>query len=73
MIQDGVDGIMLGRETGEGKYPFHCARHLARICAEAEQCLDYRAIYEDTKKATPRRIMQMETLASAAVATTMTE
>jgi hypothetical protein len=30
-------------------------------------------MYEDIKKATPRRIMQTETMASAAVATTMTE
>ena len=73
MIADGVDGIMLVRETGEGKYPFHCARHLARICAEAEQCIDYRAVYEDIKKQTPKRINQMETMASAAVATMMTE
>ena len=70
-IQDGVDGIMLWKETSEGKYPLYCLRHLARICAEAEQCLDYRAIYEDIKKFTPRRITQMETLASAAVSTTL--
>lgn len=43
------------------------------MCAEAEQCLDYRALYEDFKKFTPRkRMTQMETLASSAVATTLT-
>lgn len=64
---------MLVRETSEALYPLHCTRHLARICAEAEQCLDYRALYENMKKFTPRRITQMETMASAAVATTLTQ
>ena len=51
----------------------YCVKQLARICAEAEQCLDYRALYDDLKKFTPRkRMTQMETLASSAVATTLT-
>ena len=62
---------MLLRETSEGKYPLNCVRHLARICAESEQCLDYRALYEDLKKVTGRKITQMETIASAAVASTL--
>lgn len=62
---------MLWRETSEGRYPIYSAKQLSRICAEAEQTLDYRAIYEDIKKATPRRITQMETMASAAVSTTL--
>jgi pyruvate kinase len=62
---------MLWRETSECKYPLYCARALARVCAESELCLDYRALYEDVKKATPRKISQMETMASAAVATTL--
>lgn len=70
-VQDGVDGILLWRETSEGKYPLYCCKAMARICAEAESTLDYRALYEDTKKDTPRKIPQMETMASAAVSTTL--
>jgi pyruvate kinase len=35
-ITDGIDALMLWRETSEGKYGLYCTKQLARICAEAE-------------------------------------
>jgi pyruvate kinase len=70
-VLDGTDCVMLLKETQDGMYPLNAVSHLGKIMTETEQCIDYRALYEDIKGLTPRRIGQLETMASSAVATSL--
>jgi len=55
-VLDGTDCVMLLKETQDGMYPLNAVSHLGKIMTETEQCIDYRALYEDIKGLTPRRI-----------------
>ena len=68
---DGTDAIMLVKETQDGMYPLNSVSHLSKIVTETEQCIDYRALYDEIKGLTSRRIGQLETMASSAVATSL--
>ena len=52
-VFDGTDGILLNEETSIGENGAASINFLSKICAEAERCIDYKAIFLDIKKWTP--------------------
>jgi len=63
-IFDGVDCIMLDKETSDGAEPINSVKFLSKICAEAERCIDYKATFNDIKNLTSRSIGPAEGLAA---------
>jgi pyruvate kinase len=66
-VLDGTDAVMLSGETAGGNYPLESVDIMARICVEAERCIDYPREYEKIHSMTPYKIDTSEGLCSAAV------
>ena len=67
-VLDGSDAVMLSGESANGAYPITI---MARICAEAERCIDYKQSFNDIKNFTTAPLGTAEAIASAAVATVL--
>ena len=70
-VLDGSDAVMLSGETANGAYPIHAVTIMARTCAEAERCLDYKTVYSDIKLYSAAPLGTAEAIASAAVQTVL--
>ena len=68
-VLDGSDCVMLSGETANGMYPFNAVDIMARLCAEAELCINYENVFNLITKYTPRPISTKEAVCSAAVRT----
>lgn len=68
-VLDGTDCVMLSGETAAGSWPVDAIRVMTRICAEAEQSIDYAALFRALMKRTPLPMTPLESLASSAVRT----
>ena len=51
-VLDGTDAVMLSGESANGYYPNLAVSTMAAICAEAENTLDYKKVFEETKTST---------------------
>jgi len=68
-VLDGSDCVMLSGETASGDYPIQAVEIMAKICVEAEKCIDYKRLYSDIRKSTPTPLSTKEAIASAAAKT----
>lgn len=70
-VLDGTDAVMLSGESANGGYPIQAVTIMARTCAEAERCIDYKTLYQDIKLYSNAPLGTAEAIASAAVQTVL--
>ena len=70
-VLDGTDAVMLSGESANGGYPTQAVTIMARTCAEAERCIDYKTLYQDIKLYSNAPLGTAEAIASAAVQTVL--
>ncbi|EFJ18654.1 hypothetical protein SELMODRAFT_112650 [Selaginella moellendorffii] len=68
-VLDGTDAVMLSGETAAGLYPELAVATMAKICVEAENSLDYPAIFKAIMDQSLLPLSPLESLASTAVQT----
>jgi pyruvate kinase len=68
-VLDGTDCVMLSGETANGAYPFNAVDIMARLCVEAEQCINYENVFNLITKYTSKPVTTNEAVCSAAVKT----
>lgn len=68
-VLDGTDCVMLSGETANGGFPVDAVKVMARVCVEAEACIDYPQLYHAIHTAVPRPVSTQEAVACAAVET----
>ncbi|XP_019157510.1 PREDICTED: probable pyruvate kinase, cytosolic isozyme [Ipomoea nil] len=68
-VIDGTDCVMLSGETAAGAYAEEAVRTMAKICLEAEKCLNYAQIFKKALENSALPMNPLESLACAAVQT----
>ncbi|KAL9996818.1 putative pyruvate kinase [Helianthus debilis subsp. tardiflorus] len=68
-VLDGTDCVMLSGETAAGAYPELAVQTMAKICIEAENTIDYKAVFKRIITNVPVPMSPLESLASSAVRT----
>lgn len=68
-VLDGTDCVMLSGETANGKFPLEAIKIMAKVCTEAELCINYETLYGNICKYTPKPLSSQEGVCSAAVKT----
>ncbi|XBI26957.1 hypothetical protein VPH35_051539 [Triticum aestivum] len=68
-VLDGTDCVMLSGETAAGAYPELAVQTMAKICLQAESCVDYSAVFKSIMSSAPIPMSPLESLASSAVRT----
>ncbi|KAH6819032.1 Pyruvate kinase family protein [Perilla frutescens var. frutescens] len=68
-VIDGTDCVMLSGETAAGAYPVQAVETMAKICIEAESCLDHDQIFGKVLAAAVQPLSPLERLACATVQT----
>jgi len=68
-VLDGTDCVMLSGETAGGEFPIQSVQVMAKVCLEAESCIDYPALYRAIHAAVPHPFSTPEAVACAAVET----
>lgn len=66
-VLDGVDAVILDKETFDGDYPINAVSMLSKCCTEAERTIDYRKCFNDLKLYSPAPYGTAESVACAAV------
>jgi pyruvate kinase len=70
-VLDGTDAVMLSGETANGKFPLSALEIMARICVEAERCIDYTQEFYKVRDSIPWELSTTEAVAAAAVQTSL--
>lgn len=70
-VLDGSDSVMLSGETANGKFPLNTLEIMARICCEAERCIDYTQEFYRLKDSIPWELLTTEAVAAGAVQTAL--
>ncbi|XP_050244838.1 pyruvate kinase, cytosolic isozyme-like [Quercus robur] len=68
-VLDGTDCVMLSGETAAGAYPEIAVQTMSRICAEAENFINYGDLSKRLMETAPMPMSPIESLASSAVRT----
>lgn len=68
-VLDGTDCVMLSGETAGGSFPVEAVQVMAKVCLEAESCIDYPALFKAIHDAVPRPVSVQEAVCCAAVET----
>lgn len=68
-VLDGTDCVMLSGETAGGSFPIEAVKVMAKVCLEAESCIDYPALFKAIHGAVPRPVSVQEAVCCAAVET----
>lgn len=68
-VLDGTDCVMLSGETASGSYPIQAVKIMARLCIEAESCINYENVFNLINKYTPKPIDIKEAVCCSAVKT----
>lgn len=68
-ILDGSDCVMLSGETANGGYPVEVVSIMAKLCIEAENCINYENVFSLITKFTPKPISTKEAMCAASVKT----
>lgn len=70
-VLDGADAVCLSNETCYGANPVQSVSTLAKICAEAERCIDYKQTFNEIRLYTSAPLGTAEAMASSAVSTVL--
>lgn len=66
-VLDGSDAVMLSGETANGLFPKEAVEIMAKICVEAETCINYDNLFSLLTKNTPRPMSTEEAVCVSAV------
>jgi pyruvate kinase len=70
-VLDGADAIVLTNETANGQHPIIAVTMLAKICAEAERCINYKEKFNEIRLYTTSPLGTAEAIASSSVSTVL--
>jgi len=70
-VLDGSDAVMLSGETANGSFPLNALEIMAKICVEAERCIDYSAEFTKIREWIPWTLSTTEAVCCAAVRTAL--
>lgn len=70
-VLDGTDAVLLGAETSNGANPVSSVQTIARLCAEAERCVDHKTVFNDIRLYTSAPLGTAEAIASSSVSTVL--
>ena len=68
-VLDGTDCVMLSGETAGGAFPVEAVTIMAKLCVEAEQCINYENVFDLTCRFIPKPLSIHEALCCSAVKT----
>ena len=70
-VLDGTDAVMLSGETANGAFPVAAVDIMAKVCSEAELCVDYSAVFVAMMKLNKSLAGNRDAVASTAVQLSM--
>jgi pyruvate kinase len=70
-VLDGADAVVLTNETANGQNPILAVTMLAKICAEAERCINYKEKFNEIRLYTTSILGTAEAIASSSVSTVL--